>query len=50
MGFKLKPEASLDKSAGYTNIAEEDSKPVYIIQTNEAAYMIKKASELLDEQ
>ncbi len=50
MGFKLKPEASLDKSAGYTNVAEEDSKPVYVIQTNEAAYMIKKASELIDEQ
>ncbi|MDO4752868.1 MAG: hypothetical protein Q4A36_01355 [Candidatus Saccharibacteria bacterium] len=48
MGFKIKTGASLDKSAGYTNIADEGSKPVYIIQTNEAAYMIKKASELLD--
>ena len=50
MGFKIKPEASMDKSAGYTNVAEEGYKPVYIIPTNEAAYMIKKASELLDEQ
>lgn len=48
MGFKIKNEAAMDKSAGYTNIAEEGSKPVYIIPTNEAAYMIKKASELLD--
>ena len=49
MGFKLKNGAALDKSAGYTNVATDDSKPIYIIQTNEAAYMIKKASELLDE-
>ena len=49
MGFKIKGEASMDKSAGYTNIAEEGSKPVYIIPTNEAAYMIKKAAELVDE-
>lgn len=48
MGFKLKGDVSVDKSAGYANIACEDSKPVYIIPTNEAAYMIKKASELLD--
>ncbi len=49
MGFKLKNDAKIDKSKGYANIAEEDSKPVYIIPTNEAAYMIKKAGELLDE-
>ena len=49
MGFRLKNEASMDKSAGYTNIAEEGSKPVYIIPTNEAAYMIKCASKLVDE-
>ena len=48
MGFKIKAEAAMDKKAGYTNIAEEGSKPVYIIATNEAAYMIKKASELID--
>lgn len=30
------------------NIAEGGSKPVYVIPTNEAAYMIKKAAELLD--
>lgn len=48
MGFKLKNDIKIDKSAGYANVAEEDSKPVYVIPTNEAAYMIKKASELLD--
>ncbi|MBR2708877.1 hypothetical protein IKE98_00910 [Candidatus Saccharibacteria bacterium] len=48
MGFKLRGDVSVDKSAGYANIATEGSKPVYIIPTNEAAYMIKKASELLD--
>ena len=31
-----------------TNVAEDDSKPIYVIPTNEAAYMIKKAGELLD--
>ena len=50
MGFKLKNDAKIDKSKGYANIAEEDSKPVYIIPTNEAAYMIKKAGELLDKE
>lgn len=49
MGFKLKNDAKMDKSKGYTDIAEDGSKPIYIIPTNEAAYMIKKASELLDE-
>lgn len=49
MGFKLKNDAVVDKAKGYANIAEEDSKPVYIIPTNEAAYMIKRASELLDD-
>ena len=48
MGFKIRSDAVMDKSAGYTNIAEEGSKPVYIIPTNEAAYMIKKAAELVD--
>ena len=48
MGFKLKNDAKMDKSRGYANIAEEGSKPVYVIPTNEAAYMIKKAAELLD--
>ena len=48
MGFKIRSEAAMDKGAGYTNIAEEGSKPVYIIPTNEAAYMIKKAAELID--
>ena len=50
MGFKLKSDAMVDKKSAYTNIAEAGSKPVYVIFTNEAAYMIKKASELLDEQ
>ena len=50
MGFKLKNDAKVDKSAGYANVAEDDSKPVYVIPTNEAAYMIKKASELLDNE
>ena len=49
MGFKIKNDIKLDKSKGYANAAGEGSKPVYIIPTNEAAYMIKKASELLDD-
>ncbi len=48
MGFKLKNDAVMDKSAGYANIATEESKPIYVIPTNEAAYMIQKAGELLD--
>ena len=48
MGFKIKHDATLDKSKGYVNVAEENSKPIYVIPTNEAAYMIKKASELID--
>lgn len=48
MGFKIKSEASMDKGAGYTNVAADKSKPIYIIPTNEAAYMIKKAGELVD--
>lgn len=48
MGFELKNDAKIDKSKGYANIAEEGYKPVYVIPTNEAAYMIKKAAELLD--
>lgn len=48
MGFKCKTDVTLDKAKGYANAAAEDSKPVYIIPTNEAAYMIKKAGELLD--
>ena len=49
MGFKIKNDVKLDKSKGYANAAEEGSKPIYIIPTNEAAYMIKKAGELLDD-
>ena len=48
MGFKIKNDVEIDKSKGYANVAEDDSKPVYVIPTNEAAYMIKKAGELLD--
>lgn len=48
MGFRLKNDAVVDKSAGYANVAEEGSKPIYVIPTNEAAYMIKKAAELLE--
>ena len=48
MGFKIKNDVKLDKTKGYANAAEDGSKPIYIIPTNEAAYMIKKASELLD--
>ena len=50
MGFKLRTDAAMDKLKGYTNVAEDGSKPVYVIPTNEAAYMIKKASELIDNQ
>ena len=48
LGFKIKNDVEIDKSKGYANVAEDDSKPVYVIPTNEAAYMIKKAGELLD--
>lgn len=48
MGFKIDSDVKIDRAAGYTNIADEDSKPIYVIATNEANYMIKKASELLD--
>ena len=44
----VKNDVKLDKSEGYANAADEGSKPIYIIPTNEAAYMIKKASELID--
>ncbi|MBQ3474264.1 hypothetical protein IJH24_02455 [Candidatus Saccharibacteria bacterium] len=49
MGFKIKNEVSVDKAKGYVNAAEDGSKPIYIIPTNEAAYMIKKAGELIDD-
>ena len=48
MGFKIKDDVKVDKSKGYANMAAEGSKPIYVIPTNEAAYMIKKASELVD--
>ena len=50
MGFKIKDDVKVDKSKGYANMAAEGSKPIYVIPTNEAAYMIKKASELVDNQ
>ena len=50
MGFKIDNDIALDKSAGFTNFAADKSKPIYVIPTNEAAYMIKKAAELLDNQ
>ncbi|MBQ1298304.1 hypothetical protein IIY24_00485, partial [Candidatus Saccharibacteria bacterium] len=49
MGFKIKNDVDFDKSKGYVNIADDGSKPIYIIPTNEAAYMIKSAGKLLDE-
>ena len=48
MGFKIKSDAAIDKTKGYANFAAEGSKPIYVIPTNEAAYMIKKAGELVD--
>ncbi len=48
VGFKIKEGAELDKTLDYTNVADEGSKPIYVIPTNEAAYMIKKAGELID--
>jgi acetate kinase len=48
MGFRIKAGAELDRNMGYTNVADDGSKPIYVIPTNEAAYMIKKASELID--
>ncbi len=49
MGFEIKNDAMSDKTKGYINVATEKSKPIYIIPTNESAYMIKKAVELLGE-
>ncbi len=48
MGFRIKENAEIDRTLDYTNVAEEGSKPIYVIPTNEAAYMIKKAKELID--
>lgn len=50
MGFKIKDDVKVDKTKGYANMAAEGSKPIYVIPTNEAAYMIKKAAELLDNE
>lgn len=47
MGFEIDGEIPVDRKAG-TNIAAKDSKPIYVIATNEAAYMIKKAGEIVD--
>ena len=47
MGFAINPEIAVDRKAG-TNIAAEGSKPIYVLATNEAAYMIKKAGEIID--
>ena len=49
MKFKVRDDVQLDKSKGYADISTDDSKPIYVIPTNEAAYMIRKAGELLDE-
>lgn len=49
MGFKIKNDATIDRSKGYGNVADDGSKPIYVIPTNEAAYMIKKAGEMLDD-
>lgn len=50
MGFKVRDDVKVDKTKGYANMAAEGSKPIYVIPTNEAAYMIKAAGKLLDEQ
>lgn len=50
MGFKVQDDVKIDKTKGYANVAAEGSKPIYVIPTNEAAYMIKAAGKLLDEQ
>lgn len=47
MGFEINNEITVDRKAG-TNIAAENSKPIWVIATNEAAYMIKKAGEIID--
>ncbi len=49
MGFKIDQGIAVDRKAG-TNIAAEGSKPIYVIATNEAAYMIEKAGEIIDNQ
>lgn len=49
MGFKLKNDAVVDRSKGCADIADAGSKPIYVIPTNESAYMIKSASQLLDQ-
>lgn len=48
MGFSIKNDVKLDKTKGFANAADENSKPIYIVPTNEAAYMIKKAGEIID--
>ena len=47
MGFAIDDEIAVDRKAG-TDISTKESKPIYVIATNEAAYMIEKASELVD--
>ena len=49
MRFKIDDNIALDKSKGYADISAPESKPIYVIPTNEAAYMIKKAGEMVDE-
>ena len=48
MGFEIDNSMRVDKIEDYINVAKKESKPIYIIPTNEASYMIKEASKLLD--
>lgn len=47
LNFKIASDITFDKTKPYTNIAGEQSKPIYVIATNEANYMIKVATKLL---
>lgn len=48
MGFKVDDKVSTNEIKEYVNIAKQKSKPIYVMPTNEAAYMISEASKLLD--
>jgi len=49
LGLTLDPEknANLDLSANITNIAKSDSKPIWVIKTDESREMARNALELL---
>lgn len=48
LGFEIREGAKIETGEDFANVAAEGSRPIYVIPTNEAAYMIKRAGELLD--